>query len=371
MFEAIVIIGLILLIVILVMLFRIGRLVGVVKGTSKEPLKGKSNKINGTLMLVFLIVGVIAFVWYSVATFKQYNIPIASIHGQWTDDMFWVTTYITVIVFIVTNIALFFFSYKYQYSPDRRAKFFPDNVKLEIAWTLVPAVVLTALVIGGLRVWSDITSEPSEDAEVVEIMGYQFAWAVRYPGKDDQLGVYDYRLIDASNIFGMDLTDPTSYDDFSPIELHLPVGKEVLFKIRARDVIHSVYSPHFRLKMDAVPGMPTHFKFTPTKTTAQMRQDLNNPDFNYEIACAEVCGRGHFSMRLVVVVDEVEDYNKWKREQPTWLQLNEGYMSSIPEDYREMARIKSGITTDGAQETPVMQEETEGEVENQNEEASI
>lgn len=354
MFEAIVIIGLVLLVVILLMLFRIGRLVGIVKGgEGADPGKGKSNQVNAGLMLAFIIVSFVAFFWYSFATFEQYNLPLASEHGEWVDSLFWITMAVTGFIFVLTNVLLFYFSWKYQYNAKRSAKYFPDNVKLEIAWTIVPALVLTGLVIGGLSVWSDITAEPAEDAEVVEIMGYQFAWAVRYPGNDDKLGVYDYRMIDAANQFGMDLTDPNSYDDFSPIELHLPVGKEVLFKIRGRDVLHSVFAPHFRLKMDAVPGMPTHFKFVPTKTTAEMREELGNPDFNYEIACTEVCGRGHFSMRLLVVVETEEEYEKWKSEQPTWLSLNEDYLAQIPEEYREIARIKSGLSDEGgAQQTP-------------------
>ncbi|MGK7390443.1 MAG: cytochrome c oxidase subunit II [Candidatus Cyclobacteriaceae bacterium M2_1C_046] len=373
MFEAIVIIGIILLVLILFLLFRVSRLIGVMKGTDKEPLKGKSNKINGMLMLLFLIIGFGAFFWYSFATFDNYNVPIASEHGELTDTMFWVTTAITGFVFVLTNVLLFFFSWKYQYREDRKAKFYPDNMKLEVAWTLVPALVLTALVIGGLTVWSDITDEPAEDAEVVEIMGYQFAWGLRYPGKDNKLGVYDYRLIDATNIFGMDLTDPNSYDDFSPLQMHLPVGKEVLFKIRGRDVIHSVFAPHFRLKMDAVPGMPTHFKFIPTKTTEQMRQETGDPEFNYEIACTEVCGRGHFSMRVVVVVQEQDEYEQWKREQRTWLQINNDYLARIPEQYREMARIKSGLGEEGAEEpaSPEQSETEEIEVEQTQEEASI
>jgi cytochrome c oxidase subunit 2 len=96
--------------------------------------------------------------------------------------------------------------------------------------------------------------------------------------------------------------------------------------------------PHFRLKMDAVPGMPTRFWFTPTKTTAQMKQDLNNPDFDYELACTEVCGRGHFSMRLRVIVEEEADYRKWYDSQKSWLSSNrEGYLERVPANLREKA----------------------------------
>jgi cytochrome c oxidase subunit 2 len=127
------------------------------------------------------------------------------------------------------------------------------------------------------------------------------------------------------------------------LELHLPVGKEVLLKIRAKDVLHSVFLPHFRVKMDAVPGMPTQFKFKPTMTTQEMRDKLGNQAFNYEMACTEICGRGHFSMRFPVVVDTQEDYEKWKKSQEAWLKQNPDYMKKVPEGLRESAMIKAGI----------------------------
>ena len=149
-------------------------------------------------------------------------------------------------------------------------------------------------------------------------------------------------------MFGMDLTDKNSFDDFTPREIHLPKGQNVLFNIRARDVLHSVYAPHFRLKMDAVPGMPTKFWFKPTKTTADMRAETGNPDFNYELACAEICGQGHFTMRLLIIVDEPADYEKWKKEQKTWLSNNPEYLSQVPENLKELALLSSGIDPEAA-----------------------
>ncbi len=119
---------------------------------------------------------------------------------------------------------------------------------------------------------------------------------------------------------GLDPQDPASRDDFMPREIHLPKGVPVEIKIRARDVLHSVSFPHFRQKMDAMPGMPTRMWFIPTKTTVEMRKELNDPEFNYELACQQICGRGHFSMRMIVVVDEPADYEKWKREQEPWIE---------------------------------------------------
>jgi cytochrome c oxidase subunit 2 len=130
------------------------------------------------------------------------------------------------------------------------------------------------------------------------------------------------------------------------LELHLPVNKEILLKIRAKDVLHSVFLPHFRVKMDAVPGMPTQFKFTVTKTTEEMRTDLNNPNFNYELGCAEICGRGHFSMKMIVVVETEAEYEKWKASQEAWLKQNPDYLKKVPDALKEAAMINAGLQDD-------------------------
>jgi len=193
--------------------------------------------------------------------------------------------------------------------------------------------------ISGWMAWSDITAPAPEKAHVVEIMGYQFAWDVRYPGKDNVLGDYDYRLINASNSHGIDFTDKNSMDDFPSPKVVIPKGEPVLFKIRARDVLHSVFAPHMRLKMDAVPGMPTRFWFIPTKTTAEMRAELNDPEFEYEIACTEICGRGHFSMKKVIEVVEPAEYQKWMAEQKSFVQQNPSLAEGLKTEKKEIAGI--------------------------------
>jgi cytochrome c oxidase subunit 2 len=195
---------------------------------------------------------------------------------------------------------------------------------------VVPAIVLAVLVITGWMAWSDITQPAPKDSVEVEIMGKQFNWTVRYGGKDGKIGKYDFTKIDATNTMGMDFAnDVANMDDFIPREIRIPKGKPVLLKIRARDVLHSVFLPHFRVKMDAVPGMPTSFWFVPTKTTAEMRAELNNPNFNYELACTEICGSGHFAMKMIVVVEEPADYEKWYAEQEPWAKLNQDYITSL------------------------------------------
>lgn len=319
--SVIIISALFLTLAVLGLLFRIQTLVSVLKGSHDRV--GTSNKVNAALMLIVPLFLFAAVAMYHPTAAKEYHIPIASKHGVWTDELFWTTMYIILGMFLVTNAALFWCAFKYQYNPNRKASYYHDNPTLEKAWTAAPAVIMAALVFFGWRVWHNTVEAPDDkNAEVVEIMGKQFAWQVRYPGKDGVLGKYDFRLIDDAkgNEFGIDFEKPGADDDFLARELHVPKGTPVRLKIRARDVLHSVYMPHFRLKMDAVPGMPTEFVFTPTKTTEEMRTETGNGKFNYELACTEICGKGHFAMKYIVVVDEPAEYKKWYAAQKPFLE---------------------------------------------------
>lgn len=341
--------GVVLILIILYLIFRVSNLVGLARrrDTKTEARVDSSNKTNAALFLIFTIVSLVGFFWYSIVYFDDYDLPVASVHGAWTDTLFWITMAVTVVAFTIISIIMGVFVFNYQHKEGRRAKFYPDNHYLELAWTIIPAIVLAILIFTGLRAWNDITAPASADAEVIEVIGQQFAWTARYPGnKDNTLGSYNYKLIDAVNEFGLDLTDKNSFDDFKSLALHIPKGKEVLIKIRAKDVLHSLYIPHFRVKMDAVPGMPTQFKFVATKTTEEMRDELNNANFNYEIACAEVCGQAHFSMKMIVVVQEQEEYDRWKQEQEAWLKQNPDYLKKVPAALQEAAMIKAGLQRD-------------------------
>lgn len=338
----VIVLVLFLIVAILFALFRLYKLVEVIRDKEKKGV-GRSNRVNAALFVAFLILSFILLFWYSIKEFDNYTLPVASEHGVTTDQLFWWTMGITGVVFLITHVLLFVFPYRYQYSEKRKALFYPDNTKLELIWTVVPAVALTGLVLYGLLVWNDVMKPAPKDAEVIEVMAYQFAWKARYPGKDKQLGEYDFRLIDTQNEFGMDFNDRASFDDFIPRELYLPKGRPVEIKIRARDVLHSFYLPHFRVKMDAVPGMPTRFGFVPTKTTEEMRAETGNPDFNYELACAEICGRAHFSMRMIVNVLEAEEYDKWYAEQESWLSKNPNYLSNIPDKVKDLAVLEASI----------------------------
>ena len=346
MMSLIIVLGVILILYILFLIFRVGSLVSIAKGKKSERYDS-ANGTNAALFVVFMIVSFVGFFWYSYAFFDDYTLPLASEHGVKIDSVFWITMAVSVIAFTIISIVMFMFLFQYQYKEGNKGRFFPDNHYLELTWTIIPAIVLAILIFTGLRAWNEITSPASDDAEVIELVAQQFAWTARYPGvKDNTLGKYNFKLIDAVNEFGLDLSDKNTFDDFKSLELHIPKGKEVLLKIRAKDVLHSVFLPHFRVKMDAVPGMPTHFKFVATKSTQEIRDEIGNQNFNYELACAEICGRGHFSMKMIVVVDEPEAYEQWKKSQESWLKQNPAYMDRIPAELREAAMIKAGMQRD-------------------------
>ncbi len=307
--------------------------VAVLKG--EEKTFRQNNRINAFLFLAFLVLG-LAGAWWCNELFYDKTLlgkPAASEHGEKIDFMLWITILITGIVFLLTQILLFWFAYKYQYTEKRKSFYFPHDNKLELLWTVVPAIFLTVLVGFGLYYWFGITGEAPKDAQVVEITGKQFNWMMRYPGKDGVLGRKNYRLTDASNgnAMGVDWEDGSSHDDIEASEMHLVVNKPVKLVINAQDVIHDVGLPHFRMKMDAVPGIPTTIWFTPKYTTAEMKKITGNKDFVYEISCDQMCGTGHYSMKGLVIVETQEEYNTWLAgKKPQYVTVREQQKSPAP-----------------------------------------
>jgi cytochrome c oxidase subunit 2 len=303
-------------IMIFVVIFQIAKAseyVSVLKG--EEKTRRQNNRINGFLMMAFLVLGLIGAWYCNELYFGKTLFPAgsASEQGEKIDLMLYITIGITGVVFVITQILLFYFAYKYQEKDGQKAFYFPHNNKLELLWTTVPAIFLTVLVVFGLRFWFKMTADAPKDSIVVEVTGHQFAWDFRYPGKDGVLGKKNYKLynIPNGNSLAVDFEDPESWDDIRTSEMHIPVGKPVKLVIGAQDVIHDVGLPHFRMKMDAVPGIPTTLWFTPLYTTEQMKQRTGNPNFVYEISCDQMCGKGHYSMRGVIVVESEADYKKW------------------------------------------------------------
>jgi cytochrome c oxidase subunit 2 len=261
------------------------------------------------------------------------------------DRMLKITIGITGVVFVITQILLFWFAYKYQHNEKRKAFYYPHNTKLEIIWTTVPAITLCVLVGFGLFYWFRMTGEAPPNAMQVEITGKQFGWIYRYPGKDNTFGKKYFRVIDesAGNQLGLlwkDTTvikkdrdnnpvgeaklkaDPAGFDDIvDNAAMYLVKGQPVKLIINSRDVIHDVGLSHFRLKMDAVPGTPTTMWFTPQYTTEEMRKITDNPKFEYEISCDQMCGNSHYTMRGVIKVVTPEEFILWKAKMtPAYVQ---------------------------------------------------
>ena len=333
------------IILIIIVAFQIGKITEVyAKIRGEGAAQVASNNFNGVLGVLFMV----AFLIFCIGTawyYKNYMLgygPMhhASAHGKSIQVLFNVTLFFTGIVFVLTQIALFWFAYKYRDTNDavnnRKVLFIPHDNRLEIIWTTIPAVVMCGLVVFGLLVWNEVMGDVKEGEDVLEIeaTAYQYAWTLRYPGADNALGTKYFRnIVPGVNEIGMDYNDAKSQDDVllsGGEELLFPKGKKIRVRITSKDVLHNFYLPHFSVKMDAIPGLPTYFIFTPTLTTEEYRAELkkfpeyNVPSdptdptspkkweaFNFELACAELCGKGHFSMRRQVRVVEQDEYNKW------------------------------------------------------------
>lgn len=334
----------ILIAVVAVQIGKVTELASKIRG--EEDSQERSNRTTSRWLLIFMVL-FLTFCVVSAYYYKNYMLGYgphvaASSHGKLLDRMFNITVVVTGIVFLITHVALFWFAYKYRHRRGGKAIFLPHNNTVEVVWTVIPAVVMTFLVVGGLDAWNEVMADVGTQEDVIEIeaMGYQFAWQLRYPGPDGKLGSRDFRLTSGTNPVGQDWTDEANLDDIHPGEIVLPVGKKVRVRILARDVLHDFYLPQFRVKMDAVPGMPTYFVFTPEVTTEEYRQQLReypeyqvaDPDdpekqlwenFNYELACAELCGTGHWSMRRLVRIVSEEEYKEWLDQQQSY------YMTAI------------------------------------------
>ncbi|WP_345954954.1 cytochrome c oxidase subunit II [Mucilaginibacter sp. PAMB04168] len=281
------------------------------------------NNVMAVGFLIFLVAGLVG-VYYSFTVHGSMILGDASsVHGKTLDTMFWTTFLITFAVFLLTQFLLFFFVFKYKGSDKRKAYYYPHNNTIEKIWTVAPAIVLTILVVFGFLTWRKITNTVDAKGEPaslnVDVTGHQFAWELRYPGKDGKLGKKNIKLVSGTNKLGLSYDDKNSFDDIQADTLMLPVNKSVRLNIIAQDVIHSVYMPNFRVQINAVPGLPTYFKFTPTKTTAEMRSELDQPDFDYRLYCNKICGGSHFNMQKLVVVVSQAEYQNWLARQKPYL----------------------------------------------------
>lgn len=296
-------------------LIRVLELVRDLRG-EEEHITDKDNKMNGRLLLWFLVIGFLGMIYFTIDA-KKYLLPVAaSKHGVLTDSFLYINFVLIIVVFFITQFLLFYYAWKYQYKKDKKAYFYPVDHKLEFIWTVIPAIVLMGLIVYGLKLWVNITAPAPQDAMIIEVYGKQFDWTARYSGADNQLGHSNFKLITDENPLGVDTNDARVADDKITRELHLPVGSKIIFKFHSRDVIHSAYFPHLRAQMNCVPGMTTEFFVEPTITTDSMRLITNNPKFDYVLLCNKICGVAHYNMKMKLVIESKEDFMKWYKEQP-------------------------------------------------------
>jgi cytochrome c oxidase subunit 2 len=357
----------------LAQLIRVYELSSKLRKSGEHEINNKDNHINGLLMFVFMILSFVGFFYLMLKYGWTGRGSAASTQGVETDWLLNLNFIIILIAYFITNFLLFYFSYKYVRKPGVKAYFYPHNNKLEMIWTIVPAIVLAVIIILGLKSWTKITSPAEADAIRIELFAKQYAWTARYAGLDNELGKYDYKLTTDNNELALitsntidssiaimskeilSLTkllnnrdtilndsvivvrkntlsvkerlfrlvtqikenhdkkaDAAVWDDIIQNDtLYLCKGENYEFNLRARDVLHSAYFPHFRIQMNAVPGMTTRMKLTPNMTTEQMRAEKNNPNFNFVLMCNKICGGAHYKMKMIVVVKDKASYKKW------------------------------------------------------------
>jgi len=357
----------------LAQLIRVYELSSKLRKSGEHEINNKDNHINGLLMFVFMILTFVGFFYLMLKYGWTGRGSAASTQGVETDWLLNLNFIIILIAYFITNFLLFYFSYKYVRKPGVKAYFYPHNNKLEMIWTIVPAIVLAVIIILGLKSWTKITSPAEADAIRIELFAKQYDWTARYAGLDNELGKYDYKLTTDNNelalitsntidssiaIMGKEIlsltkllnnrdtilndsvivvrrntlsvkerlfrlvtqikenhdkkADAAVWDDIIQNDtLYLCKGENYEFNLRARDVLHSAYFPHFRIQMNAVPGMTTRMKLTPNMTTEQMRAEKNNPNFNFVLMCNKICGGAHYKMKMIVVVKDKASYKKW------------------------------------------------------------
>ena len=225
----------------------------------------------------------------------------ATVGAKKVDTLLNFSFYLTAAVFVLTQSVYIYYLVKYRKRPGSKAYYSHGNNKLEIIWTAIPTAIFLGLVIYSNRLWSELHSPPPEGSVKVDVVGYQFGWDMRYAGADGQLGKVDVHSYSVDNKFGLVPDDAAGDDDFSSTELVIPVNKPVHIYLHSRDVIHSFYVPQFRLYQAAVPGRTIAWVwFEPTRTG------------NFELACSQICGSGHYNMKAPIRVVTQEEFEKWQ-----------------------------------------------------------
>lgn len=238
-------------------------------------------KFWGFLFFLVPVLGVALFVW---APFNNHWLPRdISSHGFQIDHLFNFILGLTGVVFIATEVLLFWFLWRYDGNTTKTpVKFTHGSHNLEIVWTILPAATLLFIAIYQMNAWAEVKLHKPDMPYTVEVTGRQFEWRLRYPGHDGVLGTQD--------------------DLFHVNELHVPVDEMVMVKLESQDVLHDFFLPHLRIKQDAVPGstIPVWFKAT--------------EQGEFDIVCAELCGWGHYKMKGRIYIETRDEYERWLAE---------------------------------------------------------
>ncbi len=258
-------------------------------------------------MAIILILIVVASVLFNILAPWQ-AAPAASNWGS-IDTTLFITLVISGIFFIAITVFMAVAVMRFRHKEGVRAHYQPESKKLELWLIIVTSVGIAAMLAPGLVVYNDFVRVP-KNAYELEVVAQQWQWAFRFAGQDGKMGRSDIKFVDSANPLGLDPKDPAGQDDvlIKSNEVRLPLDKPVKVLLRAKDVLHDFYVPQIRSKMDMVPGMVSHFWFTPTKTG------------NYEVLCAEYCGVGHYNMRGHMIVEEQTAFDQWLNSQPTFAQ---------------------------------------------------
>jgi cytochrome c oxidase subunit II len=253
------------------------------------------------LFLVFMTVVTVYIIMAKIWWFP----PAITDLGHEIDAQFTRTFIITGIVFVIAQIGLAYAVFRFR-DRGQKATYFEGNNTMEIVWTLATVILFVGLGLYARNAWAQVHFiGASPGALPIEVTGQQFVWNFRYAGPDGKFGRQKPELVSAStgNPVGLDPTDPASKDDIVSPVIAVPVGREVELILRSQDVTHSFYVRELRLKQDAVPGMEIHMHSTATVPG------------EYELACAELCGLGHYRMHTMLQVLSEPDFEKWMKDQ--------------------------------------------------------
>lgn len=263
------------------------------------------------VLAIILILIVIASVLFHIFS-PWHATPLASNWGT-IDDTITITVVITGVFFIAIGLFMAYAVIRYRHRKGNRAHYEPENKKLEWILIAITTIGVCGLLAPGLFVYGNFVRVPA-DASEFEAVGRQWRWSFRLPGEDGTLGKTDIGFINGKNPFGIDPNDPNGQDDrlVNKNEIHIPIGQPVKVLLRSKDVLHDFYVPHFRVKMDAVPGLVSYMWFKPTRVG------------KYEILCSELCGVGHYNMRGHVIVDDAQAYRQWLNALPTFSETLRG-----------------------------------------------